>query len=244
MSRGSGKFDAAHYSKWRTRKDESIVKIVFLLISIFTLFLTSGEVSAESTELSDQTLYESELFVEAVDWEYTGAGALESITISKNGQYALCLSDAGTHHVNLYDSSCKFLRQFIFNESGALQIFFDDGDGKLVVLPVRKRIQIKIDGNGNYISSAKIDNLSELVTATGALKAFQVSYGENTYTYKGKKLFSPDSQVFRVTDGDDNLLFEYVPTNSHLDIVLTIIWIILALVYLFWVLFIRKRREK
>lgn len=219
-------------------------QIVFLLISIFTLFLFSGEASAESTVPSDQTLYESELFVEAVDWEYTGAGVLESIAISKNGQYALCFSDVVTHHVNLYDSSCAFLRQYTFNENGALHITFDESDGSLIILPIRKHIQIKIGSWGNYISSFEIDNLSDLVDATGALKAFQVSYGENTYTFNGKKLLGPDSQVFRVTDGADNLLFEYAPSNSPLEIVLTMIWIILALFYLFWALFIRKRREK
>lgn len=205
----------------------------FVLILIFfpTIWIVAEKANAEpiyTAILEDQQMYDMEFFVGVDRSEYVGLALLESVAVSNNGWYALCFSDVTSHHVNLYDQSCTFVKHFTFYEAGAISVSFDEEGGNLVVFPFRKDVLIKIDDEGNYIGSIRSQSELDKVAKMDAMEKFQVSCGGNTYSFSGKNIFSLNSQVFTVMDQNENLLFKYAP-DLHWRIARTIFSIAFAI---------------
>ena len=157
--------------------------LICMLISFAALIFVSENANAQAIYSfieEDAALYDTEFFLGADESEYTGSATLEGVAVSTSGQYVLCLSDAETHHVNLYDQFCRLVKHFTFSDSGAVVVSFDSSGENLVVFPFRKNVLFKIDDGGKYIESSHDEGEREKAFAADALKEFQVSYAGNT----------------------------------------------------------------
>ena len=218
--------------------------LICMLISFSVMIFVSENANAQAIYSfieEDAALYDTEFFLGADESEYTGSATLEGVAVSTSGQYVLCFSDAGTHHVNLYDQFCRLVKRFTFSDSGAVVVSFDSSGENLVVFPFRKNVLFKIDDDGKYIESSHDEGEREKAFAADALKEFQVSYAGNTYSFSGKNVFSADSQTFTVTNKDGELLFEYVPSYNRLERAIIIGWI--AFIILANSILIYRRRK-
>lgn len=219
--------------------------LVFILSTTIVLSTAAGaETAPMYTVVSeDQRMYGADLFLSADNWEYTGSAPLESIAVSADGRYVLCFSDAVTHHINLYDPLCALVRHFTFSESGAVSVSFDEKDGNMILFPFRKHVIIKIDDEGNYIGSLRDKKELDKVAEMDATVKFQVSRGENVYSFYGENIFSSNNQKFTVVDRSGNLLFEYAPPSNQRRIISLLPWISFAVVCFFITMLICKKRK-
>lgn len=221
-------------------------QLIFILISFWVIWNIAISVNAKTmyTDVfEDRQMYDLDFCLGTDDSEYVGLARLESVAVSEDGRYALCFSDAASHHVNLYNQSCVFLKHFAFYDSGAISVSFDKDDGDMVIYPFRKNVLIKIDNDGNYIGSSRCEAELERTASMDAMREFQVSYEGNTYSFSGKNIFSLNNQVFTVMDENENLLFEYAP-STFWRIVRVIFWIAFSFLCIITPIIFLKKLKK
>lgn len=205
------------------------------LVVILGIILILG-IDASACEIEDdqswKEIYEAELFVSAEDSEYNGSGHLESLSISPKGRFALVFAETTTHHINLYDESCQFVQRYILNEPGKVLVAFDQQKDNLIIFPVRRHGLIYVDESGSFICSSLVEDASDLISSSSAVRDFQVCRNGKIYTFSSAKIFGEKNALFTVTDNTGTVQFEFSPSDNPLSNAPALSMLVLAVVYL------------
>lgn len=192
--------------------------ISLVLIRIFPLTCTATTIDCiipSQPEHSDyKHIYESELFLSSQCTAYSGAGVLESLYVAPTGWYLLMFSDGVMHYLDVYNHDCQHQIQLIFKESGSILATFDNQDNNIVVFPIRRKMLIKVDKQGDFISASAAMNESAAISELSALQSFNKHYNEKTYSFQGKTGWGSNQQEFTIVDNTGNCLFIYAPSQD------------------------------